>query len=68
MTLRPEFMWLDPLSCVQCGLCEQFVPDISRHGQRLPVTGQSLDAMAACPVGAIRWLEREEQDESDRRT
>lgn len=65
MMLRPEFMWLDLQRCVNCGVCEEFVPDISMFEARLPVTGQSLEAMSACPVGAIRWLEREEQDESD---
>lgn len=67
VALRPKLMWIDPARCVHCGLCEEFMPEIGTYVTGLPVTGQSLEAMSACPAGAIRWLEGEEQDEQNRR-
>lgn len=66
--VRPTAMWIDPASCVLCGLCEEFIPLESLAGALLPVTAGSLEAMALCPTGAIRWVEGEEQDEPDRRS
>jgi len=58
--LRPEFMHVDPVDCIECGLCEQLAPGMWENPDQVPVTGRTLEAMSACPTGAIRWLEKEE--------
>ncbi len=54
-------MWVDPETCIECGICEEVAPGITRGPLAVPVTSASLEAMAVCPTGAIRWLEGEEQ-------
>lgn len=63
--LRPETLWIDPFTCVECGICEEYLPASMLTGTTLPVTTETLEAMSACPTGAIRWLEGKENDESD---
>ncbi len=54
-------MWLDSSACVECGLCEEVAPGMLADSGLIPVTGPTLEAMSACPTGAIRWLEGEEE-------
>ena len=58
--LRPDAMWVDPQSCIECGICEEIAPGIRSDPLRVAVTSESLEAMSVCPTGAIRWLEGEE--------
>lgn len=57
MIRRPEAMWIDMQTCICCGVCDELVPGILEDARHVPVTEGTLEAMAACPVGAIRWLE-----------
>jgi len=63
--LRPDFMHIDPVRCIGCGLCEDIAPGMWDNLQQVPVTGRTLEAMSACPTGAIRWLEKEDSHETD---
>lgn len=58
--LRPPAMWVDALVCIECGICEELSPGIRASENRIEATPGSLEAMAACPTGAIRWLEEGE--------
>ena len=58
--LRPDSMWVDPLACIECGICEEVAPGIRDAPWRIKVTAESLEAMSVCPTGAIRWAEGEE--------
>lgn len=58
--LRPEAMWVDPDACIECGICEEIAPGIRDEAPLIAVTPSSLEAMSACPTGAIRWSEGEE--------
>lgn len=55
--LRPDSIYIDLNACVLCGLCEDVLPGALDLHARMSVTPAALDAMAACPTGAIRWLE-----------
>lgn len=55
--LRPNAIYIDLGTCVVCGLCEDLLPGALRAHHHLNVSTAALDAMAACPTGAIRWLE-----------
>ncbi|MBX3144646.1 MAG: DUF2249 domain-containing protein [Trueperaceae bacterium] len=55
--LRPDHIYIDMQSCVLCGVCEDLLPGALTHLERIEVTSAALDAMAACPTGAIRWSE-----------
>lgn len=61
---RPVAMRVDLDSCIACGDCDDLVATARERPQRIAVTTASLEAMAACPVGAIVWLEgdRHEHD------
>ncbi len=50
-------MMLDREVCIECGACEWLVPGMLRGPERIVITQGTLEAMAQCPVGAIRWLE-----------
>lgn len=50
-------MWVDPQTCIECGICEEVAPGIRTQPLRVAVTSENLEAMSACPTGAIRWLE-----------
>jgi ferredoxin len=52
-------MHVDPEVCIECGICEEVAPGIRETPGRVPVTRQTLEAMAACPTGALRWSEGE---------
>ena len=54
-------MWVDPLSCIECGICEEVAPGIRNDPLRVAVTAESLEAMSVCPTGAIRWLEGDQE-------
>ncbi len=54
-------MWIDAEACIECGLCEELAPGIRGEAARVAVTARTLDAMSACPTGAIRWLEGKEE-------
>ncbi len=58
--LRPDTMWIDPDTCIECGICEEVAPGMRVDEHRIAVSPQTLEAMSACPTGAIRWLEGEE--------
>lgn len=59
--LRPDAMWVDPESCIECGICEEVAPGMRVEDDRIAVSAQTLEAMSACPTGAIRWLEGEDR-------
>lgn len=50
-------MRVDRARCIDCGLCYSIAPIICENPNRIPVTGDTLEAMAACPGGAIVWCE-----------
>ena len=54
--LRPDFVRVEAARCLYCSLCELFVPGISAAAP-VPVSREALEAMAACPSGAIVWCE-----------
>lgn len=57
--IRPVEMIRDTRTCLDCGMCEEIAAGTSWDADGVPVTALTLDAMAACPVGAIVWLEAE---------
>ena len=57
---RPSLVFVDPQRCIKCEVCEELAPGILAEERPLVAVESVLDAMAACPTGAIRWLEREE--------
>jgi len=66
--LRPTAMRVDPEACIECGICEEIAPGIGAAPEHVPVTRQTLEAMAACPTGALRWSEGEPMKQIDVRT
>ena len=50
-------MMLDREVCIECGACEDLVPGMLQGPERIAITQATVEAMAHCPVGAIRWLE-----------
>lgn len=54
-------MRLEPSACIACELCETLAPDELRDPEHIPLSAAALDAMAACPTGAIRWKETDMQ-------
>jgi ferredoxin len=57
---RPVAIRIDPRRCVHCGLCVDLVGEPLDAPDRIPVSSAALDAMAACPSGAIVWCDDEE--------
>lgn len=57
--IRPDAMRIDEAACIHCELCFEIAPVFRDGANRVPVTDETLDAMAACPTGAIRWCEPE---------
>lgn len=57
MRRRPRGMYIDRDRCIECGLCEVFTPGMSERTDIIAITESTLEAMASCPVGAIRWDE-----------
>jgi ferredoxin len=58
--LRPETMRVDAARCIHCHLCHDIAPTIREAPHRIPVSAATLDAMAACPTGAIVWCDEVE--------
>lgn len=56
---RPNAMRIDKACCVYCELCYLIAPIIRDNPNCIPVTSDTLEAMAACPGGAIVWYEEE---------
>lgn len=56
---RPTEMRVDPAACVRCELCDALLPGVLAGPERIPVSPAALEAMAACPTGAIVWCEDE---------
>lgn len=56
--LRPTAMRIDPSRCQRGELCHLLAPEIG-DGRDVPVTPDTLLAMAACPTGALSWREPE---------
>jgi len=57
---RPSLVFVDPQRCIRCEVCEELEPGILAEERPFLAAESVLDAMAACPTGAIRWFEREE--------
>lgn len=53
---RPTEMARDTAICVDCGMCEEIASGVDWNADGVEVMPLSLDAMAACPVGAIKWI------------
>jgi len=54
---RPDAMRLEQARCIHCDLCVVIAPVIIVDPARIPVTDATLEAMAACPTGAIVWCD-----------
>jgi uncharacterized protein (DUF2249 family) len=54
---RPTELRIDEASCIVCEGCFDLVPELRTPGVRVAVSDAALDAMAACPTGAIRWVD-----------
>lgn len=50
-------MYIDRQRCIECGLCDVFAPGMFDRSELIPITETTLEAMGACPVGAILWAE-----------
>lgn len=59
---RPSHVYVDHKRCIRCDLCEEYAPGILSKDVPVAARESVLDAMAACPTGAIRWFEREEEE------
>ncbi len=59
---RPSLVYVDEARCIRCEVCEEYAPGMLDAERPIPAEETALDAMAACPTGAIRWLEREEPE------
>lgn len=55
---RPTRMRIDAARCQQGRLCQLLAPEIERD-RPIAVTSATLEAMAACPTGALGWDESE---------
>jgi ferredoxin len=55
---RPTAMRIDAVHCVRCGHCDALLPGVLTSPERIPVSPTALEAMAACPTGAIVWCEQ----------
>jgi NAD-dependent dihydropyrimidine dehydrogenase PreA subunit len=60
--LRPDAMWVDPDTCIDCGICEEVSPGIRDNPEHVLVSPQNLEAMSVCPTGSIRWLEGDNKE------
>lgn len=58
---RPRSMRIDPARCQHGGLCELLAPEIGQ-GREVPVTPDTLAAMAECPTGALQWSDENAKD------
>jgi len=53
---RPATMRIDPRRCRRSGLCRVIAPGL-RDGTSVPIDPDALEAMTACPSGALAWDE-----------
>jgi ferredoxin len=53
---RPAAMRIDPRRCRRSGLCRLIAPGLA-EGTSVPMGPDTLEAMAACPSGALAWVE-----------
>jgi len=56
---RPTAMYVDKGRCIECGVCLEIKPGLLDGPTLFGIDDESLEAMAACPTGAIRWSEGE---------
>ena len=63
---RPSHVYVDLERCIGCEVCEEVSPGTLAAASRGPVPADenALDAMAACPTGAICWWEGEAPGEA----
>lgn len=61
---RPTAIRIDEALCNQCELCLIVAPVIAADRARIPVTPDTLEAMALCPTGALLWREAPTQGET----
>lgn len=54
---RPTALHIDEALCIVCEECFELVPELRKHGAHVAASEVALDAMAACPTGAIRWVD-----------
>ncbi len=59
-------MYVDADACIECGICDEIAPGSREDPAHVPVTSLTIEAMANCPTGAIKWAEGG-NDEADRR-
>jgi ferredoxin len=55
-------MRIDPRRCRESGLCRLIAPGL-HEGSSAPAGPDTLEAMAACPSGAVAWDEPPAGDE-----
>jgi ferredoxin len=60
--LRPATMRIDRRRCRRSGLCDLVAPGL-RDGTAVRADPDTLEAMAACPSGALAWDEPPAADE-----
>jgi ferredoxin len=65
---RPAAICIDEAACIHCELCFEIAPVFRSGARRVAVTDETLDAMAACPVSAIRWCEADDGTAASERT
>lgn len=61
---RPRAMRIDRTRCQHGELCHLLAPEIG-DGRDVPVTPDTLVAMASCPTGALSWREPEPEPMDD---
>lgn len=61
-------MYVDQEACIECGICDEIAPGIRGSPDRVPVDAITLEAMANCPTGAIKWAKEEQMKTIDVRT
>lgn len=52
---RPTTMRVDTGCCVRCEICDALLPGVLVGREPIRVSPAALEAMAACPTGAIVW-------------
>lgn len=59
--IRPRAMRIEPSACIVCELCYPLAPALRWPGAVVAIDDATLDAMAVCPSGALRWIEPREE-------
>lgn len=60
---RPTAMRIEASTCIHCDLCGVLLPAFLSDPERIPVSAAALEAMDACPTGALVWLDDERPNE-----